>query len=150
MNHLFTIQLLLGLFSPTCISNSQVKEESTTIKVLIPNFKNNNGHVLVSLFKSEEGFPDNPMKAFRSKEAVIIKKQSTLEFNDLPDGRYAIAVLHDENDDRIMNKNWLGLPKESYGFSNNVMGTFGPPSFDRASFTVIKGKTTVITVRLKG
>ncbi|MBK7290922.1 MAG: DUF2141 domain-containing protein [Chitinophagaceae bacterium] len=41
----------------------------------------------------------------------------------------SIAILHDENDDGKMNSNFLGLPKEGYGFSNNVMGNFGPPLF---------------------
>ena len=54
----------------------------------------------------------------------------------LPDGTYAIGIFVDANYNNEMDKNFFGVPKEQYGFSNNAKGSFGPPSFRDASFTV--------------
>lgn len=107
----------------------------SSIKVNILNLRNNKGHVLVSLFNSSSGFPDKPEKAVRKVQLAINNNAASVSFTGLPAGNYAVAILHDENDDQKMNTNFFGIPKEGYGFSNNVMGTFGPPSFSRACFS---------------
>ncbi|OSZ79751.1 hypothetical protein CAP36_00350 [Chitinophagaceae bacterium IBVUCB2] len=117
------------------------------IKVNITNLRSNKGHVLISLFKDGEGYPDKPEKAFKKAKLAIINKNATLLFEGLPAGTYAIAILHDENDDAKMNTNMLGLPKEGYGFSNNVMGAFGPPAYNKASFKFTAN--AVITTQIK-
>ena len=67
-------------------------------------------------------------------------------FPDLPDGRYAIAVYHDEDGSGEMNKNMLTLPTEPYGFSNDI-GRFSPPVFADALIDV-RGATTIeVTVK---
>ena len=106
----------------------------TGIKVVVTNLRNSNGHVLISLFKEGVGYPGQPEKAFRKSKVTITNNKAVLIFTDVPSGNYAIAILHDQNDDQKMNTNFFGLPKEGYGFSNNVMGTFGPPSYSKASF----------------
>ena len=62
----------------------------------------------------------------------------------LQPGRYAIAVHHDENDNKEMDLGLLGIPKEGYGFSNNARVIFGPPVFDAASFDVASEKTEIV------
>jgi len=119
----------------------KVKNE-TGVTVNISNLRSNKGHILISLFKEGVGYPDAPEKAFKKERLSISANKAQIVFNNLPSGDYAIAILHDENDDMKMNKTWLGLPKEGYGFSNNVMGTFGPPSYSKAKFTYRMGQTT--------
>lgn len=104
------------------------------IRIDISHLRSNDGHVLISLFKDGSGYPDDPEKAVRKAKISIKENTAWVVFTGLPAGEYAVAVLHDENDDQKMNKNIIGLPKEGYGFSNNAMGTFGPPSFSSASF----------------
>jgi len=102
---------------------------------------------LVSLFMEGNGYPENNNLAIR-KASLTIKNNSTwVIFTGVPSGKYAIAILHDENDDLHMNKTALGLPKEGYGFSNNVMGAFGPPSYKRANF--IYKANTLIEINIK-
>ncbi len=60
---------------------------------------------------------------------------ATYQF-EIPDGTYAIGIFVDANYNNKMDKNFLGIPKEQYGFSNNARGTFGPPSFANASFSL--------------
>ena len=54
-----------------------------------------------------------------------------------------------DSDNSILDTNWMGIPKEPYGFSNDAMGTFGPPSFQQASFKVGVG-TNAVRIRMKG
>lgn len=119
------------------------------IKLTITNLRNDKGFVLVSLFKEGVGFPDDASRAFRKDKVAIINKKAVIIFPDLPAGNYAIAILHDENNDQKMNKNALGLPKEGYGFSNNVMAPFGPPSYRRASFKHTTGSLTEASIRAR-
>ena len=122
---------------------------TSNINLSITNLRNSKGHVLVSVFNSEEGFPEKATAAVRTEKISITNKQATTIFAGLPPGRYAIALLHDENDDMKMNTNFFGIPKEGYGFSNNVMGSFGPPSFSRASFEHLETKTSLVSIRMK-
>ena len=55
---------------------------------------------------------------------------------ELPNGTYAIGIFIDANYNNEMDRNFFGVPKEQYGFSNDAKGSFGPPSFKDASFTV--------------
>lgn len=119
------------------------------IRVSIVNLRNDKGHVLISLFRECLGYPDEPEKAFRKAQININNKTASYIFSDLPAGNYSIAILHDENDDIKMNTNFFGIPKEGYGFSNNVMGTFGPPSCGRAQFTYIANSSTQIEIHTR-
>jgi uncharacterized protein (DUF2141 family) len=87
----------------------------------------------VGLFSSEEEFLENAVygevvKATGSKVTVV--------FNSLPPGQYGISVIHDENENGELDSNFMGIPKEGFGFGNNAMGMFGPPSFKEASIKI--------------
>ncbi|MBL7739988.1 MAG: DUF2141 domain-containing protein [Chitinophagaceae bacterium] len=139
--------LFLLFFLPVISWRSEPANE---ISIIINNLRNSKGQVLVSLFKDGDGYPDEPEKAFRKGKATIISgNRATLSFTDLPSGEYAAVILHDENSNLKMDKNWIGLPKEGYGFSNNVMGTFGPPGFSKASFRHTADKLSVVSIRLR-
>ena len=60
---------------------------------------------------------------------------ATYQF-DLPKGTYSIGIFVDANYNNKMDRNFFGVPKEQYGFSNDAKGNFGPPSFKDASLTV--------------
>jgi uncharacterized protein (DUF2141 family) len=65
---------------------------------------------------------------------------------ELPDGTYAVGVFHDVDGDEALSKNFLGIPKEPFGFSNNVRGRFGPPSFKDASISITGTMAITIAV----
>ncbi len=134
------------IVSTVTLSSSKVADDAM-IKVSITNLRNNKGHVLISLFKDGEGYPDKPERSFRRAKVIVSNKMAVVVFEKLPAGSYAIAMLHDENDDLKMNTNILGIPKEGYGFSNNVMGAFSPPSYSKASIAITSG--AVITSQIK-
>ncbi|NOS91716.1 MAG: DUF2141 domain-containing protein, partial [Cyclobacteriaceae bacterium] len=51
--------------------------------------------------------------------------------DNLPAGTYGISVMHDANSNEKMDSNFIGMPKEGFGFSNNAKGSFGPPSYEK-------------------
>ena len=63
-------------------------------------------------------------------------------------GAYAVAIYHDENGNHHFDRNFLGLPAEGYGFSNDAPTMLGPPSFDAARIAVHPGENTA-TIRLR-
>ena len=65
----------------------------------------------------------------------------------LPVGVYAVSFYIDSNNNQKLDFNFFGIPTEQYGFSNNSMGFFGPPSFDQASFTIDKESKISIKAR---
>lgn len=119
------------------------------LKVTITRLHSNQGVVLISLFKEGNGYPDDATKAVGKEKGYIVEKSSTIIFKSVPPGSYAIAILHDENNNQKMDKNILGIPKEGYGFSNNVSGAFGPPSYKKASFNHTASGLTEILIKTK-
>lgn len=108
------------------------------ITVIIDGLRNNEGIVKVGLFKSKEGFPDEPKKAFQVLKSKIHANKVKMIFTNIPPGNYAIGILHDENSNDKMDTNFFGIPQEGYGASNNAKGHFGSPSFDDAKFEFLK------------
>lgn len=81
---------------------------------------------------------------------MIIKvrdSRARCDFEDIPPGTYAMAVVHDENMNGKLDANWIGVPTEGYGFSNNAKALLGPPSFSAASFRY-DGRNIDLTMRL--
>lgn len=119
------------------------------LKVTITRLHSNQGVVLISPFKEGNGYPDDATKAVGKEKGYIVEKSSTIIFKSVPPGSYAIAILHDEKNNQKMDKNILGIPKEGYGFSNNVSGAFGPPSYKKASFNHTASAPTEILIKAK-
>ena len=119
------------------------------LKVTITRLHSNQGVVLISLFKDGNGYPDDASKAVGKEKGYIVEKSATIIFKNVAPGNYAIAILHDENNNQKMDKTILGIPKEGYGFSNNVSGAFGPPSYKKASFIHKASAPTEILIKAK-
>jgi uncharacterized protein (DUF2141 family) len=127
---------------------SSFSTKQNSLQIQVTGARNIKGHVLVSLFNSSDGFPDKDSKAIKKLQLKVSGNTATGSFGAMPAGDYAVAILHDENNDLKMNTNWVGLPKEGFGFSNNAMGMFGPPSFSKAK-VVYGGGAYTLQVKLK-
>ncbi len=77
----------------------------------------------------------------------VRKTQARCDFEDIPPGTYALAVIHDENMNGKLETNVLGIPTEGYGFSNDAKGVLGAPSFSAASF-LYDGRNLDLTISL--
>ncbi len=105
------------------------------IHVQILDIRNSDGAVACALFEAPEGFPKKFLKF--ATNIMMIKIQDTqarCNFLDIAPGTYALAVIHDENMNGELDTNWLGVPKEGYGFSSDAEASMSAPSFEAASF----------------
>jgi len=118
------------------------------IHVTILNIRNSTGTVACALFESPAGFPTAYLRYATNLMVIKIRAtQARCDFLDLPPGTYALAVIHDENMNGELDTNWLGIPTEGYGFSNDAKGVVGAPSFSAASFAY-DGRTLNLTMSL--
>lgn len=119
------------------------------IHVRVLNIRNSTGAVACALFESPAGFPTGFL---RSATNIVIMKirdtQARCDFEDIPSGTYALAVIHDENVNGELDTNWLGVPTEGYGFSNDAKALLGAPSFSSASF-LYDGQNLELTISLR-
>ena len=112
-------------------------------------FRNADGQAAVALFQSADGFPESTEKAIRKATSPIVNGTASVTFGNLPNGVYAIVVLHDTNGSLSMDRGLFGRPKEGYGVSNNAKpGMFGPPKFQDAAFQ-LGGENHEITIKLR-
>jgi uncharacterized protein (DUF2141 family) len=91
------------------------------------------GVLKLALVNTAESF-ENDGEAFRSANVPIENGQASFTFGDLPFGSYGVKFYQDENENGKLDTNFVGFPKEAFGFSNDAMGRFGPPSFAQAKF----------------
>jgi len=118
------------------------------IHVKILNIRNSTGAVGCALFESPVGFPTDFLRSATNVMMMKIRKtQARCDFEDISPGTYAIAVIHDENRNGKLETNWLGMPTEGYGFSNEAKGLVGAPSFSAASFAY-DGRNMHLTISL--
>ncbi len=137
-----TLFLLLPFLSLPLLSSAQLTLEVNSIKEFT-------GDVYIALYNTEESFLDEE-NVFRRMKVAVKGESARCDFPDLPPGQYAIALYHDKNGNQQFDTNFIGLPKEGYGFSNDVMGRLGPPSFSAASFkTLSPNETKTIHIQLK-
>jgi len=117
-------------------TNGFAQTECPSINVKIQNIGNNSGVIACAIFESEEGFPSKFIKyASKIMLTQISGRDASFEFSDIKPGRYAIAVIHDENRNGKLDKNLFGIPKEGYGFSSDAEVTMSAPSFSDAVFS---------------
>ena len=88
------------------------------------------------VFENDNGEKGGAAKGIRDGVIEDVATGTAIYEFDLPDGTYAIGIFVDANYNNEMDRNFFGVPKEQYGFSNDAKGSFGPPSFKEASFTV--------------
>ena len=105
----------------------------TMIQLEITGIKNSTGFIQIAVFKSDTDFDKD---IFSYVIAVPASSEVQVSIPNLEVGRYAIAVYHDENKNQKLDKNFVGVPKEGYGFSNNAVGKLGPPKFSETSFSL--------------
>ena len=112
------------------------KPPTSEVTVTVSGLRNDKGDVLLSLFRSKDGFPEDPSKAFRTFQASSSTKGVKAIWAEVPYGTYAVAALHDENRNKKLDKGWFGIPKEGTGASNNPNPKRRAPRFDEAKVTL--------------
>ncbi len=130
MKYIFFILTILILCSLRSV------EEKGELKVLIRGLDVFQGKLAIELLNSNEE---------QVAEYWLFVESDTLELlvPDLVQGDYALRFFHDENNNGVMDKNWLGIPTEAFGFSNDARVILGPPAIKDMIFGV-QGHTDIV------
>ncbi|WP_299114635.1 DUF2141 domain-containing protein [uncultured Winogradskyella sp.] len=133
--------LIMLILKATFVMLQDAKAHDITVN--ISGLDSDEGKILIGLYDSEDKFLS---KRFKNAIGIINEEKSTITFKDVPKGVYAISFIHDENDNGKMDTNFMGIPKEDYGCSNNAKGFMGPPKWEDAKFELKADKTIHITL----
>ena len=117
---------------------------ASNLTVEVTNIKNKHGKVAIGLYNKDDKTFANPEKYYKAIFIEIDSKKVVYTFENIPNGTYAVSVMHDENESGKLDKNILGIPKEGYGFSNNVKPAFRSANFKEAKFELLCNKTVNI------
>ncbi|MEL6531218.1 MAG: DUF2141 domain-containing protein [Pseudomonadota bacterium] len=118
---------LLGLSAPA---------SAGTITITVTDIRNSEGVVRACITSLESAFPRCNRDPNAQRSVVDASGTVTFRFPNVAPGEYAIALLHDENEDGKANRVLGMAPKEGYGFSRDAPVRMAPPDWDDAVFTV--------------
>jgi len=129
--------------APAPVPASAPAVAKSTLIIHLTGFRNAKGKVNIALFRDGKGFPMDSASAVESQRLEIDPKTltATAVFADLPQGGYAVAVLHDENLTGKMDYDASGIPLTGYGISNNPDTSQGPPTPESAMVAVNQPET---------
>jgi len=142
------IKILKSLLVIVLLSSFSIqKKETCSLTIDVSELRNSKGTVLFALYNREDAFPDEHYKKyFKKLTGKIIDGVSSVTFENLPEGKYAVNILHDENNDGEIKKGLI-LPKEGIGFSNyQTIGFSNRPTFAKASFNVQSDKKIRVNI----
>jgi uncharacterized protein (DUF2141 family) len=140
MNFNKTLFFTIVFISFTIINTNAQK--TCNLKVDVNDLKNSEGQIMISINKGSEGWPEGNFyeQRFISKFKA---PTHTIYFENLPYGDYAIGLLHDENRNNELNKNFIGMPTEGFAFSRNYKVVFRAPKYEEANFKVNSSEKTI-------
>jgi len=113
------------------------------LHVEIEGLRNNNGQMLGELHTSATWLSKENAKAVVLAKSIIAHNHATCEFSGIAAGEYAVSVIHNENSNGKLDKNFLGMPREGFGMSNDVIPRFGPPKFEAVAFSFDGGTSDI-------
>lgn len=153
-------ELAVKLEDGVSVSYLKVTDESLprqTVTIEIVGFSSNQGACAVMLASDKAKYsridPRKPRNewigaAATAADTTIVEQSSKFVIKDIPNGEYVVAAFHDENTNQLLDSNRLGIPKESYGFSNGVRWRLKIPRWNTAHIKVDEEHTT-FTVRVQ-
>lgn len=125
-------KLALAMIACAITSNLNAMNQHT-IPIAINNIKHERGGQLIVFVFLEEGFPKRHEQAIHKAIAPVEASSSQVDIQVPSAQVFAIKVLHDENMDGKVTKNWTGIiPHDGLGFSNGARIRFAAPKFKQA------------------
>jgi uncharacterized protein (DUF2141 family) len=118
--------------------------QAADLTIIVNNVQQDAGQVMLGLFNSAEGFPKTISQgALAPAKERSATGQVRIVLKGLAPGQYAATAFHDLDSNGKLNANFMGLPTEPYGFSNDARGNFGPPAFKDAAITLGEQDLTI-------
>jgi uncharacterized protein (DUF2141 family) len=128
-----TKMITVILLTSTLTAGSMAGEPVGSINLTISNIRNDKGQILISLFNQPVGFPSDSTRAYRTYVIDAEERSISLRIENLHPGEYAIALIHDENQNLKLDTNLVGAPVEGYAASG-ANKRFSSPKFESSKF----------------
>jgi uncharacterized protein (DUF2141 family) len=125
---------MLGLLGATADNVSPFPPGPYALTINVEGVANSRGVIGVLVFSSAAGWPGKASAALASAAVPALEGSTEVVIRGLDTGEYAVVVLHDENENRKLDRNRFRVPVERWGMSNNPRYFLSAPSFDDASF----------------
>ena len=134
--------------APLLAANAPAERAGTDVTISVAELRNTHGTVMACMTANVERFPrcQGDPNSYRAK--VPAGRAGSVEFHGVRPGRYAIALLHDENSNGKADRALSMIPKEGFGFSRDAKVKMGPPSFEDAPISV-GGAPVRQTIRMR-
>ncbi|MCX6185779.1 MAG: DUF2141 domain-containing protein [Bacteroidetes bacterium] len=141
------IILIAFALSLTLYSFAKPNADTYSLTIEVKNLRNAKGVVQFALYNKDGSIPDEDYENYyKILKGEIVNNSSTITFKNIPSGKYAVNILHDENKNGKIDKGFI-LPIEGIGFSNfQSIGLTNRPNFSKASFEVKENKTISVKV----
>src|SRR6476661_1355727 len=115
----------------------------------ISNIRNDNGVCQVCLFNNASAFSGDSGAPVKCEQTPVKNGMSEALFENVPPGAYAVMVFHDANNNKKLDKNFLGIPKEGYGASKNKLPFASAPNFNDNKFIVTNNVPISLIINLR-
>lgn len=122
-------------------------ESSATIQLEVSDFRNNQGTLNCRLFTKASDFPEGD--GVQTVRVPITGRSSSCSFPNVEPGTYAVAVVHDEDANGRLDKNFVGVPREGYGVSNNKTYALSMPKWSESQFVINTNENKYLQVKLR-
>jgi len=119
------------------------------VEVTITGVKTAKGQIVIGLFKDDPTFQKEDAFLSRKFAKKDIKNGEMKISFTLEPGLYGLTLLDDENDSGLMEYNFIGIPKEGFGFSDYYHSGITKPKFDAFKFAIEKDQIKKINVKVR-
>ncbi len=157
----FFLVFMISFFMMSCKKEDKIPPKTTPIEqnidtleqkeylvIKVSNIKELKGEMKIALYNNKSDF-DKQENPIATAQIPVDKNVIEVRFDNTPPSKdYAIAVHHDVNMNGKIDTNLLGIPKEGFCFSNNAMGSFGPPTYEDCKFEIKPGTFVTQDLRL--
>ncbi len=137
----------LAIFVCVLIATHRASAEDYVLELEVVNVQARKGFLEIVLHDSASSYQEADQSPFRSISVPADRKIMTLRIEGVPHGRYAFIIYQDVNENDEIDSNFIGWPKEPFGFSNNPPIRFGPPGFRKTSFEVTGNQSVRVELR---
>ena len=141
-SRLSSIALAVAFYAAPAFS-----ESPSSVLIEVSGFKNTRGTLNCRLFSKAADFPDD--EGIVTLRVPITGPNTSCSFSNVEPGTYAIAVVHDENGNGKLDKNFVGVPSEGYGVSNNKTYALSAPKWDESTFKLGATESKALQVKLR-
>jgi uncharacterized protein (DUF2141 family) len=131
--------LIFSIISFILLNISYGQNNKYELTLIVKNIRNDKGRLAAQLLNEEK-------QQIEGRHIYIKDKVASTVYHNLPQGKYAIRIFHDENQNNKMDFNWIKIPKEGYGFSGNPKSHFRSPDIKELLFLLDSDKKLTINL----